>query len=69
MTKLRRYSIGARGEKVFHDDGPHVSWEDHVKVLHETAQSWANAVRAAMPEKSEDALDFWGKLGGDRKTL
>lgn len=32
MTELRRYSIGARGEKVFHGDGPHVSYADAQKL-------------------------------------
>jgi len=33
MTEIRRYSIGARGEKVFHEDGPHVSYADMQEVL------------------------------------
>mgnify|MGYP001606120836 CR=1 FL=1 len=69
MTEIRRYSIGARGEKVFHDEGPHVSYEDHVKVVRETAKSWADAVRASMPETPNETKDFWNNLGGDRKTI
>jgi hypothetical protein len=66
---IRRYSIGARGEHVYHDDGPHVSYSDHVKAVREVTESWANAVVSSFPETPQTAKDFWAKLGGDRKTI
>lgn len=69
MTKIRRYSIGARGEKFFHEDGPHVSYEDYVKEMREVIESWGSAVRSSMPKTPNDTKNFWAKLGGDSKKL
>jgi len=67
MTEIRRYSIGARGEKIFHENGTHISYEDHVKALRKINEMLSQI--EFDKRKAPTADDFWAKLGGDRKTL